>query len=263
MPTSRRGRCVAARRCSSKSRSRSTPTRSINWCRPSMTPAIAGSIVGFNRRFSPLLQDMRAAFARGRAAGPAISCHRRPRWRNHPGICGPRSKAAASSARAAMFIDVLSWWLGAEPVRVSRERGAQRRRQSRRRTSTFADGSVASLSLSHRWRSEGAASAEALRGLGQYRLLQASPISPAARSGGAGQRRQESTAFDKAARPDAGCLHRPAVASEDAMPIALDALLCDHPRNARGPGERGPPGCPSMRHLVRQSRASRASTGVR
>lgn len=102
-------------------------------------------MVGFNRRFSPLLQEMRAAW--GDAAGPQMLQYRvvagpleRTSWYRQIEKEGSRFVGEGGH-----FIDTLSWWLKADPVRVV---GLSTRTDSDNLAATiaFTDGSVATLS---------------------------------------------------------------------------------------------------------------------
>ena len=176
-------------------------------------------MVGFNRRFSPLLQDMRAAFA------PA-----RPQTLQYRVIAGPLEKsswylqAETEGSRfvgeGGHFIDVLSWWLGAEPVRVSAS-AAGTDVDNLVATLDFADGSVASLSYltggDPRVPKE-ALEVSASTGFASFDNFSNFEIWQA------GQRRAGKARLDKGQRPMLDAFIA-AVASGSAMPIALDALL--------------------------------------
>jgi len=176
-------------------------------------------MVGFNRRFSPLLQDMRAAFA---PAGPQTLQYRV--------IAGPLEKsswylqAETEGSRfvgeGGHFIDVLSWWLGAEPVRVSAS-AAGTDVDNLVATLDFSDGSVASLSYltggDPRVPKE-ALEVSASTGFASFDNFSNFEIWQA------GQRRAGKARLDKGQRPMLDAFIT-AVASGSAMPIALDALL--------------------------------------
>lgn len=176
-------------------------------------------MVGFNRRFSPLLQDMRAAFA---PAGPQTLQYRV--------IAGPLEKsswylqAETEGSRfvgeGGHFIDVLSWWLGAEPVRVAAS-AAGKDVDNLVATLDFADGSVASLSYltggDPRVPKE-ALEVSASTGFASFDNFSNFEIWQA------GQRRAGKARLDKGQRPMLDAFIA-AVASGSAMPIALDALL--------------------------------------
>ncbi len=176
-------------------------------------------MVGFNRRFSPLLQDMRAAFA---PAGPQTLQYRV--------IAGPLEKsswylqAETEGSRfvgeGGHFIDVLSWWLGAEPVRVAAS-AAGKDVDNLVATLEFADGSVASLSYltggDPRVPKE-ALEVSASTGFASFDNFSNFEIWQA------GQRRAGKARLDKGQRPMLDAFIA-AVASGSAMPIALDALL--------------------------------------
>ncbi|HXW78241.1 MAG TPA: Gfo/Idh/MocA family oxidoreductase, partial [Acidimicrobiales bacterium] len=76
-------------------------------------------MVGFNRRFSPMLQDMRKRF--GRSTEPVIARYfvnagplAADSWYRNEELEGSRFVGEGGH-----FIDTLSWWTGAEPVEVS------------------------------------------------------------------------------------------------------------------------------------------------
>jgi predicted dehydrogenase/threonine dehydrogenase-like Zn-dependent dehydrogenase len=76
-------------------------------------------MVGFNRRFSPLLVEMRARF--GRAGEPSIARYlvnagrlSQSSWYNNVELEGSRF-----AGEGGHFIDTISWWLGADPIEVS------------------------------------------------------------------------------------------------------------------------------------------------
>ena len=76
-------------------------------------------MVGFNRRFSPMLQEMRSRFGRSTEptvarylvnAGPLSS----DSWYSNEDVEGSRFVGEGGH-----FVDTLSWWIGAEPVEVA------------------------------------------------------------------------------------------------------------------------------------------------
>ena len=76
-------------------------------------------MVGFNRRFSPMIGDMRRRF--GRATGPTLA-----RYSVNAGPLGKDSwyrneelEGSRFAGEGGHFIDTLSWWLGSDPVEVS------------------------------------------------------------------------------------------------------------------------------------------------
>lgn len=176
-------------------------------------------MVGFNRRFSPLLQDMRAAFA---PAGPQTLQYRV--------IAGPLEKsswylqAEIEGSRfvgeGGHFIDLLSWWLGVEPARVSAS-AAGKDVDNLLATLDFADGSVASLSYltggDPRVPKE-ALEVSASTGFARFDNFSSFEVWQA------GQRRAGKARLDKGQQPMLDAFIA-AVASGGAMPIALDALL--------------------------------------
>lgn len=100
-------------------------------------------MIGFNRRFSPLLKNLRESFA---PTGPQVLQYRV--------IAGPLEKSSwylqsetegsRFAGEGGHFIDVLSWWLGADPVRVTAV-AAGADADNLAATFSFADGSIASL----------------------------------------------------------------------------------------------------------------------
>lgn len=176
-------------------------------------------MVGFNRRFSPLLQGMHAAFA---PAGPQTLQYRV--------IAGPLEKsswylqAESEGSRfvgeGGHFIDVLSWWLGAEPVRVSANT-AGKDVDNLVATFDFADGSVASLSYltggDPRVPKE-ALEISASTGFAAFDNFAGFEVWHA------GQRTAKKARLDKGQRPMLDAFIA-AVASGTAMPIGLESLL--------------------------------------
>lgn|SRR5579875_2116294 len=76
-------------------------------------------MVGFNRRFSPMLAEMRVRF--GRVVEPSVARYfvnagklSAGSWYSHEDVEGSRF-----AGEGGHFIDTLSWWLGADPVEVS------------------------------------------------------------------------------------------------------------------------------------------------
>lgn len=76
-------------------------------------------MVGFNRRFSPMLEAMRQRF--GRAPGPAVA-----RYFVNAGPLGKDSwyrneelEGSRFAGEGGHFIDTVSWWLGSDPLEVS------------------------------------------------------------------------------------------------------------------------------------------------
>ena len=76
-------------------------------------------MVGFNRRFAPMLQDLRKHF--GRISGPAIA-----RYFVNAGTLSANSwyrdadqEGSRFVGEGGHFIDTISWWIGAHPVEVT------------------------------------------------------------------------------------------------------------------------------------------------
>ena len=76
-------------------------------------------MVGFNRRFAPMLQDLRKHF--GRVSGPAIA-----RYFVNAGTLSANSwyrdadqEGSRFVGEGGHFIDTISWWIGANPVEVT------------------------------------------------------------------------------------------------------------------------------------------------
>ena len=76
-------------------------------------------MVGFNRRFSPMLVEMRRRF--GRATGEAVG-----RYFVNAGTLGKESwyrneelEGSRFAGEGGHFIDTLSWWFGSDPIEVS------------------------------------------------------------------------------------------------------------------------------------------------
>jgi predicted dehydrogenase/NADPH:quinone reductase-like Zn-dependent oxidoreductase len=76
-------------------------------------------MVGFNRRFSPMLQEMRKRF--GRTTEPVVARYfvnagplAADSWYRNEALEGSRFVGEGGH-----FIDTLSWWIGAEPAEVS------------------------------------------------------------------------------------------------------------------------------------------------
>ncbi|WP_298277785.1 bi-domain-containing oxidoreductase [uncultured Bradyrhizobium sp.] len=176
-------------------------------------------MVGFNRRFSPLLQGMRAAFA---PAGPQTLQYRviagaleKSSWYLQAEIEGSRFVGEGGH-----FIDLLSWWLGAEPVRVSAS-AAGKDVDNLLATLDFADGSVASLSYltgGDPKVPKEALEVSASTGFARFDNFSSFEVWQA------GQRRAGKARLDKGQQPMLDAFIA-AVASGGAMPIALDALL--------------------------------------
>ena len=106
-------------------------------------------LVGYNRRFSPFAQRVREAFA-GRAAGLVMTarinagCLPPGHWIREPAEGGGRI-----IGEACHFVDLLSYWAGAPPVRVSAHAlggsGGFERADNLVASITFADGSVGTI----------------------------------------------------------------------------------------------------------------------
>jgi predicted dehydrogenase/threonine dehydrogenase-like Zn-dependent dehydrogenase len=76
-------------------------------------------MVGFNRRYSPMMQEMRNRF--GRTSDPVIA-----RYFVNAGTLAPESwyrneelEGSRFIGEGGHFVDTLSWWVGADPVEVS------------------------------------------------------------------------------------------------------------------------------------------------
>ncbi len=79
-------------------------------------------MVGFNRRFAPLLVDMRARFARpmaGAVARYAVNAGSL----SHTSWYADEQEGTRFVGEGGHFIDTLSWWLGARPREVSALQG--------------------------------------------------------------------------------------------------------------------------------------------
>lgn len=176
-------------------------------------------MVGFNRRFSPLLRDMRAALT---PVGPQVLQYRviagpldKSSWYLQAGTEGSRF-----AGEGGHFIDVLSWWLDAEPLRVSATTaGADI--DNLVATFNFSDGSVANLSYltggDPRVPKESlevsvATGFAALDNFSGFEIWRA------------GRRTTEKARLDKGQRSMLAAFIE-AVASGAAMPIALGSLL--------------------------------------
>ncbi|HEX7924155.1 MAG TPA: bi-domain-containing oxidoreductase [Bradyrhizobium sp.] len=176
-------------------------------------------MVGFNRRFSPLLQGMRAAFA---PAGPQTLQYRviagaleKSSW-----YLQTESEGSRFVGEGGHFIDVLSWWLGAGPVRVSASI-AGKDIDNLIATFDFADGSAASLSYltggDPRVPKE-ALEISASTGFAAFDNFAGFEVWHA------GQRTAKKARLDKGQRPMLDAFIA-AVASGSAMPIELESLL--------------------------------------
>jgi len=100
-------------------------------------------MVGFNRRFAPLLVDMRARF--GRPRGPTVARYlvnagplSADSWYRNEEIEGSRFVGEGGH-----FIDTLSWWMGADPVEIAATAAGQH--DDLHLTVRYADGSMAAL----------------------------------------------------------------------------------------------------------------------
>jgi len=101
-------------------------------------------VVGFNRRFAPLLVDMRARFSgdpRASTARYAVSAGALPArsW-----YADEDKEGSRFVGEGGHFIDTLSWWLGARPVEVFAMAG--RDHADVQASIRFDNGSVAALS---------------------------------------------------------------------------------------------------------------------
>ena len=101
-------------------------------------------MVGFNRRFSPALTDLRTAWT---ATGAQVLQYRvlagqldKTSW-----YLQAETEGSRFAGEGGHFIDTLSWWLGANPVRVAAT-ATKSDGDNLVATFAFADGSVASLS---------------------------------------------------------------------------------------------------------------------
>ncbi len=100
-------------------------------------------MVGFNRRFAPVLVEMRARFDRGN--GPMVARYlvnagslARDSWYRDE-----RSEGSRFAGEGGHFIDVVNWWIGAEPVEVAAE--AAGAADSMHVTLRYGDGSHATV----------------------------------------------------------------------------------------------------------------------
>lgn len=100
-------------------------------------------MVGFNRRFAPLLVDMRARF--GRSTEPTVARYlvnagpvSADSWYSNEEVEGSRFVGEGGH-----FVDTLSWWIGAEPVEVAAQCAGER--DDVQVTLRYGDGSLGTI----------------------------------------------------------------------------------------------------------------------
>ncbi len=101
-------------------------------------------MVGFNRRFAPLLVDMRNRFARPMAGAMARYSVNAGPMSNKSWYADERAEGTRFVGEGGHFIDTLSWWLGAQPREVYAISGADN--SDLVVSISFDNGSIASLS---------------------------------------------------------------------------------------------------------------------
>jgi len=101
-------------------------------------------MVGFNRRFAPMLVDMRARF--GRCTEPTVARYlvnagplSADSWYSNEEVEGSRFVGEGGH-----FVDTLSWWIGAEPVEVAAQCAGER--DDVQVTLRYGDGSLGTIS---------------------------------------------------------------------------------------------------------------------
>jgi predicted dehydrogenase len=101
-------------------------------------------MVGFNRRFAPMLTDLRRRF--GDSVGPSILRYSVSAGRLAPDSWYRNAELEGSRfvGEGGHFVDTVSWWLGARPSEVFAMRGPDF--EEVEATLRFDDGSVAALS---------------------------------------------------------------------------------------------------------------------
>lgn len=100
-------------------------------------------MVGFNRRFAPLLVALRERF--GHPVGPGVIRYQVNAGRLEPGSWygDVRTEGSRFDGEGGHFIDTMGWWLGAQPVEAHAASAADP--DNLVTTMRFDDGSVASL----------------------------------------------------------------------------------------------------------------------
>jgi predicted dehydrogenase len=100
-------------------------------------------MVGFNRRFAPMLVDMRARF--GRSTEPTVARYlvnagplSANSWYGNEEVEGSRFVGEGGH-----FVDTLSWWIGAEPVEVAAQCAGER--DDVQVTLRYGDGSLGTI----------------------------------------------------------------------------------------------------------------------
>ena len=76
-------------------------------------------MVGFNRRFSPLLVEMRARFGQSIRADERPVSRQRRTTRGGQLVPGQRARRSRFVGEGGHFVDTMSWWIGTDPVEVS------------------------------------------------------------------------------------------------------------------------------------------------
>ncbi len=82
-------------------------------------------MVGFNRRFAPLLTDLRTSFGAGRLPPRPPGTWSTPGgWTPTAGTCNEELEGSRFTGEGGHFIDTLSWWAGSLPEEVYAVSGA-------------------------------------------------------------------------------------------------------------------------------------------
>jgi predicted dehydrogenase/threonine dehydrogenase-like Zn-dependent dehydrogenase len=178
-------------------------------------------MVGFNRRFAPLLVDLKRAW--GSRAGPV-----QVRYDVNAGRLEAGSWYAAEEEGSRMvgegchFVDTVSWWLGDDPVEVFATATAADPDDTTS-TLTYPDGSVATIG--YQTRGDPRAPKELLQVSGDGKLARLLNFQRSELwSGGRRHRRRARGGIDKGQRQELDAFVR-AVAEGRPMPVPLSSLV--------------------------------------
>jgi predicted dehydrogenase len=178
-------------------------------------------MVGFNRRFSPMLTDLRRRF--GQVSGPVSARY----LVNAGGLAGDswyldeQLEGSRFLGEGGHFIDTLGWWLGQDPVEVVALETPDH--ADTVATLRYADGSLATITYSTR--GDGRVPKEVLDVSGGGRNARLDNFSRATVWGKGGRDAKRSlTGQDKGQRAEVDAFVE-AVRLGAAMPIGLDSLV--------------------------------------
>ncbi|MEJ0044223.1 MAG: bi-domain-containing oxidoreductase [Rhizomicrobium sp.] len=178
-------------------------------------------MVGFNRRFAPLLAELKKSW--GPRNGPHVVNYRINAGSVEKGswYLDRMGQGSRFAGEGGHFVDTVSWWLGADPVRVSRGPGGGDP-DDVVVTYGFADGSVATVS--YLTKGDPAFPKELIDIYGESRCAVFHNFESFEIWTGGKKKRAKSGAIDKGQKEEVAAFVR-AIKTGGPMPIAIESLF--------------------------------------